>query len=554
MERDVLYLIIACLLFLFISCRQADNEAAFAVLQKWDTLLPQAPYSVKDSLAAFHPEKLSSGNRAYYGLLKTIADDKTYTPFASDSLINSVEKYYRRYRYASDNHIRALTYQSIVRTRIGITDSTVYIPLKMAEKLFLRTDTNDPRIGYLIYYYLGDIHCNNTNYNEASAYFRKALLYAKKEENQPHIYDIYLALFWNAIKRRNINEGKSYLKALQTLPGKTVDERYFLANAEAVYYDIRKEYAKALEKEREQLTLSSHMKEKMNPLKACYSFSERFLNLNQLDSAMHYALLAIKHITDTTYTYHYLLYENVANIVEKQGDYLSANNYRKKAAEVHNSAIQHHTHANILELEKKYNLSEARNETLRMEKKTQLFTFIILLLVLVIILFILYFSRKAAIAALTKQKLLEENKRAEAEARLLRVETEQKAQIFGIYKKMITQDSDFHKELLHKREKYIKTNPELVKVIDQLQQHSRKNFKEELLNVIPTVIFKKYVRDMLPPETNDTEKLILFLLACKVSNKEIALILRMTDESLRSRKYILKDKFKKNGLDTALFN
>src|SRR5690606_31717669 len=121
---------------LFIACNGRENNEIRKMLARWDTLLEKEPSAISDSLNRIDPGTLSRENRAYYSLLKTIADDKTYYEFKSDSLISKAVDFYHLHEPYGNNYIRALTYQGIVRTRMGVTDSTVYEPLKKADHIF----------------------------------------------------------------------------------------------------------------------------------------------------------------------------------------------------------------------------------------------------------------------------------------------------------------------------------------------------------------------------------------------------------------------------------
>src|SRR5690606_7808636 len=121
------------------------------------------------------------GGKAYYDLLKVISDDKTYVNFTNDSLINSVSDYYRSHEPRERNFIRSLAYQGIVRTRMGVKDSTVYEPLREADQLIQASFVPDPSLGYLINYFLGNIHYNNRNYDSAESYFLRTLNFAHQE-------------------------------------------------------------------------------------------------------------------------------------------------------------------------------------------------------------------------------------------------------------------------------------------------------------------------------------------------------------------------------------
>lgn len=115
---------------LFSACNGEQNKVVHARLQQWDACIEKSPEAIGDSLTRLNLQELSRANRAYHGLLKTIADDKNYIDSGSDSLINSVLSYYSQHAKNSNNHIRALIYQGVVHIRMGDRASTTYIPLK----------------------------------------------------------------------------------------------------------------------------------------------------------------------------------------------------------------------------------------------------------------------------------------------------------------------------------------------------------------------------------------------------------------------------------------
>ena len=153
------------LLFLFSSCsKRAEDIKLNLVLSSWDRVIDKDPGLVSDSLKTLAIYNMNRPNRAYYNLLKVISDDKTYVDFTSDSLINLATDYYKTHDPKNPNLIRALAYQGIVRTRMGIMDSTVYEPLREAESLFNASVNPNPSLGYLINYFLGNINYNGRNY------------------------------------------------------------------------------------------------------------------------------------------------------------------------------------------------------------------------------------------------------------------------------------------------------------------------------------------------------------------------------------------------------
>src|SRR5690554_4274007 len=357
--RRVFYLcLIVASLSLVVSCTDRSDEQVYQHLAHLDSMIDSVPQQVVDSLELMNAANMSRPNRAYYHLLKVISDDKTYVNFTSDSMIVAVTDYYRTHDPKSRNHIRSLAYQGIVRTRMGVKDSTVYDPLREADGLLRSMPQPDPSLGYLVNYFLGNIHYNNRNYPTAHDYFRRTLDFAREENDSLHVFDTYLALYWNEMQQRKFTEGELYLDTVSSfyslLPGKD----YFILNAQSTYYDIVNEPEKALNREKELLRISHLQKENIDQSRLYFLISDRFVGLEQLDSAMLYAEKAIELIEDTTYIYSHIYYNNIASIAEKQGNYYLANEYQKRASELYKSSVNDRLDTQIAELEKKYDLTE----------------------------------------------------------------------------------------------------------------------------------------------------------------------------------------------------
>lgn len=364
---------------LLISCHQERNEAAYARLQLWDSLLEEHPEVVADSLSLLDPKELSHTNRAYYGLLKTIADDKTYAEFTSDSLINTVTNHYSHSK-EHKNYVRALTYQGIVRVRMGNADSTAYIPFKAAIDRITRQKKIDTTALYVANYYLAYLNGGHRNFSIAHKYYIEALNCIRLRKDTTRLFDVYYSLYWNYLKQEENEKAYSYLDSLNSCC-RTPQEKYYLLSAQSVFYDLNGNDKKALQAEKEQLQFLPQLKEKPEYFRIYYSISDQYHRLNQLDSAMFYAQKAIEHIQNSTYKLNYIFYENVAEIAEAQHNYQLASSYRKKALDIYNQSIEKQKDTHILELEKRSDLSKAENKTLRAEKRNRLYVIIMLLFV-----------------------------------------------------------------------------------------------------------------------------------------------------------------------------
>lgn len=467
MERKSDYKAIS-ILFLWIwlsfSCNNGGGWETYIRLQHWDDRLEEYPEAVVDSLREIDPLSLSPANRAYYGLLKTIADDKAYTSFTSDSLISEVVRYYGKHQHGTDDHIRSLIYQGVVRHRIGIGDTTVYMPLNEARKLFSISKVEDPANGYFLNYYLGEINFNSGNYSLAGNYYRESLRYARLRNNERHVFDVYTALFWNEMTRENYEKGKLYLDTLLTFSDVSVEIRYNILNMESVYYDVRGDFNRSLQCQKEIQRLIPFVKHKEDSFRILFSISDKYKNLHQPDSAMSYGLQAIEHIRDTTYQYNWLLYKNVADIALLQGNYKMAEEYRGKMFDIYQHFVNGQMDNKILELEKRYDLSVTENIALKAKANTRLFLILSLILLLLVALILSIYYKHRKIARLQNAKLEAEKRAAESESELLHLRTEEQKNIIRISSTFLSQYLDQSLKLKSFKNKFTNTNKDKKKL------------------------------------------------------------------------------------------
>lgn len=552
-----LWRFIFVLLTIFVLGNSCENGSQRDMLQRLtalDAAIDLAPGRVSDSLKSLSYNSLSRSNKAYYNLLKVISDDKTYVNFTSDSLINTVSEYYRLHDRKNRNYIRSLAYQGIVRTRMGIKDSTVFEPLKEADRLFQSMELPDPSLGYMINYFLGNIHYNNLNFTLADNYFQHALANARRENDSTHVFDTHLALYWNEMQQKDFEKGKLHLDSLSAyfhnLPGKD----YFILNAQSIYYDITGEPEKALESAK--LMLHDEQNENTDLSRVYFNISDRFVGFGQLDSAMYYAQMAIELIEDSTYRQNHLYFQNVANIAEKQSDFELANSYRKKAAEFYKNSITERLNTQIAELEKKYDLTEAENATLR--ARQQNFRIVIggLLLVIVLIIVIMYAWRTRKIGKMKLQQAELTLQQQQLQANILKEEAGKRKWLLQLYSHISDKLTSLHGEMEALSQRYISSHPKVYKEMDKIVKNTDAELRD-ITKMLATDDDTFYAYTHLSDKDgffNANEKILLMLLACDADNRQLATFMNTTLESIRVRKSQLKKKMLEKGLDTAIFS
>lgn len=352
------------------------------------------------------------------------------------------------------------------------------------------------------------------------------------------------------MRQEKFNQGKLYLDTLHILPNKSPNDMYFLFNAEAAYFDTQNEFSKALDKEKEQQRLLPYIKENIDAFRIYYSISDRYNGLNRLDSAMYYAKLAIEHISDSTYKLNYLLYENAADISEKQQNYLTANQYRKMAASVRDKNIEREKDKSIFELEKRYNLSESENKVLKAQRQSRFFTTAAIIAVLFMLLLYIYFTRQKMLAAARNKQLEAEKNAAQAQARetqaqtlLIQQQAETQEQILEIYGSFLQQYAIQQQSAKEMAAKVRGKNTALADYYDENLKELNKQFSTLTGRLFTPVKLQKQLRLSFTPDfLNQSDCLILFMLASGTDNAQIASLLNTTPETFKVRKAKLKKK------------
>ncbi|MDY9919436.1 MAG: hypothetical protein U2P89_11260 [Proteiniphilum sp.] len=556
MRRLFFFLLSLVCLVICNSCNDKADEHVYQRLSQWDSMIDAMPQLVSDSLQQLDPDDLDRPNREYYGLLKVISDDKTYVNFTSDSLINSVTDYYRIYDPKSSNYIRALAYQGIVRTRLGVRDSTVYEPLREAGRLFSLMPTPNPSLGYLINYFLGNVNYNNRNYASADEYFRRTLDYAREERDSIHLFDTYLALYWNEMVQEKLDRGKLYLDTLSSFYSRLAGKDYFILNAQSIYYDMIGEPEKALEREKELLRVTYRQKENIALSRLYYNISYRYVGLEQLDSAMLYAHMAIDCIEDTTYRQNYLFYQNVANIAEKQGNFALSNQYLRSAFKLHNQSISDRLDTRIVELEKKYDLSEAENEALRARQQSLLVIIGALMLVIVLVFILMYAWKVRRTARLKLLNAEYKMQQQELQAKILREEADKRKWLLQLYSHISGRLAFLQGEIETLTQRYISSHPKVYREMEKILKNTDTDLRD-ITKAIATDDETFYAYTRLKDEEgilNTTEKMLLMLLACDADNRQLATFMNTSLESVRVRKSQLKKKMQEKNMDTTLFH
>lgn len=553
--RTLFIFFLVMLLLFATSCNKGGDEEMLTRLNVWDAMLDHDAQRVADSLKTIDRDELSRAGKAYYDLLKVISDDKTYVNFTSDSLINAVSDYYRSSNPEHNNFIRALAYQGIVRTRLGVKDSTVYEPLREAGKLLSDRPDSDPSLGYMIHYFLGNIHYNNRNLSSANDYFQNALNFARSENDSIHLFDTFLALYWNEMSRKNFDTSKLYLDTISTFYNKLPGKDYFVLNAQSAYFDITGQPNMALEKEKLKLKLYDSQSEEIEMSRVYFNISDRYVGLEQLDSAIYYGEMAIEMIEDSTYRQNYLYYQNIAHIAEKRGDYALSNQYLRKSIELHNLSLSERLDVQIAEMEKRYDLAEAENEVLRTRdqiSKIIIFSLIAIILLAIVAVYSILTRRNTQLRLLETEHRV---KQQQLQAEILREEAGKRRWLLQLYGNISDRLTFLQNQFELLAERYITMNKKVHGEMHQILKSTDSDLRGITKTLIPDdETFASYTHLKNDDQFfSQNEKLLLMLLACDADNRQLATFLNTSLDSIRVRKSQLKRKMSEKGLDTTLF-
>lgn len=538
------------------SCRQERNSADNSRLARLDSLLTLHPEAVLDSLSLINSDNLSTYNKAYYQLLEIIAKDKTFFDFTSDSLVNSTVDVLSAYRSdQSATYARSLMYQGIVRYRMQITDSTAYQPLKDAVAVFQHLSPSELRNQYLCLYYLGEIHDKNNNVDLSKNYYAKSARISKQLGDTSYMFSSYMNLFWNSIKKTDYLRANLYLDTLSHLVDKNEKSTISYKNMQSVYYEKLGEFKKTIELEKEILQIKKKPEYQSTLIVNFYNLSGSYSSLNQPDSALKYAKLAVEAIQDTSYHLNYLYYYKMALIAEKLKNWELSSAAYKKTYELMDRDVDKNMDTKILELEKKYDLTESENVAIHFKNRTIMLAAIVLLMLSVIIILVQHSIRQKQIKILTEER----NKALENEKALLYTQQQiltdensrneqelAKKQIILSFFQQISRQNLEIKNLLYdlKINTYIAKNKSIYdKISDEYDNYCQKSKITEF-ETFDNETFTKLTGISIEDagKLNKSEKLMLQLLALNAGNREMAVLFNTSPESIRSRKLKLKKK------------
>ena len=161
-----LFIILAVKAFMF-GCTERQHSL---IRQAWETI-EDRPDSVKAILAEICTDSLTEGDKAEYGLLKTMVICKTHGIAKNDSLISASIAYYNQ--HGDDWHRGcAYFYRGAIRDMLNIFPGAI-IDFKTAETISKKTDDN--KLKHKTYMMLFKANLYSNNYPQTLKYAHKLL-------------------------------------------------------------------------------------------------------------------------------------------------------------------------------------------------------------------------------------------------------------------------------------------------------------------------------------------------------------------------------------------
>ena len=559
MRKFIFNIGLLCFVLVITGCSKKHNEITTRYLMSLDSLLDEQPQLVLDSLTEIQSKRQSRFNSAYSALLQTIAQDKTEFHFQSDSIIQHAADVLSHYQkeYAG-LYARSLLYKGIVRYRMGVRDSTTYVPIKMAAHVLENANLSNSKSALFCYYYLGTLFFENENSKLSIEYFKKSIQVAKQLDSRSYLFNSCRDLAWSYMQNNDLDHTKLCIDTLKSFLNLSATEGLDIKLVESAYFESVEMPEKALFINKQLLADTIYLKGG-ELSKIYYKLSQNYRQLQFKSQSLHYAEKAVENINDTTKFYNYYYYQNISEIAASLNQWEKSFNALTKAYQLKSKLIESNLRTSLLVLDKKYDLTQLENKARRYKTQLYLFTGVIVLLFLLIcsglILRRQFKIRKEAevtFAKSEKQRIEIEYQKTILNKERLESELKQKNFLLPIYRQ-ISERNELVKKVLEelKMNPYIEKNELLVRKIESTYKDFIQSAK-----IDPTLFFsEKDFFEFTDLEyhsrlelLNSSDKIMLIFARFKLDNNQIAILLNTTEDSVRSRKSKLRKKLLDNNI------
>jgi hypothetical protein len=265
-----------------------------------------------------------------------------------------------------------------------------------------------------------------------------------------------------------------------------------------------------------------------------------------------YANKAILNLNDTSLYGDFVVYENLGEITEKSHLWQKSALAYKKAYELKNKAVSKELDKNILELEKKYDLTQAENTALHFRTRAVLLGFLSILLIVLLISFTIIIRQKSRqtnlrIRLAEQKNLLLEQEKLKIERSLI-----EKEFVLPIYQQISQRNANL-KGLLYdlKTNVYISKNPQLAESISSMYADFVSVSEIKPDKFLSDDKFRSItgIDEAKSAQLNESDKMLIVFIVLEIDTRQIAVLFNTSESSIRGRKTKLRAKLESLNID-----
>lgn len=529
MTRAVFVILFAIFINCFIGCRRHYDDGKLALADSLMFISPEKSLSILESIGDI--SNSDKQNCAYYALLLAQARSRNHIAPENDSLIKVAIDYYS---HQEDLNRRAWTY--VVASDVYESldrDSLAIFYARDAENLSKKSD--DMRLKCYASYFLGYMLRYQKPYQESNYYFNDAIKYAKEIGDTSHIILPLIDLAGNAIFNSDYDEALSYF--YQVIPycksPKWNIYRYYIHARLAATYAQKKDFQAALQHINRSINIVGSTDDIIESNTLFQLKGNILADMGAWDSVPYFAE---KGLVDSTFATLAMFDATMMKWADGKKDYKTAFDYSKHYAEMLDSMHKENSENYVMEMQKKYDVTQAVIERDRLYIKNQRMGLIVLGLIVICL--------GVSIVLLLYRRRIKDMQRQREEV---------KTQLTHLTMKMM---SERNRRLLadeRRRHRLLALNEVIAKVMSISRQDDAAQLKtgsgmaltnDETARLIEAVdlCYEGYISRLRDDHQslgqNDLALCCMILL--KVTNRDIAILFGLSADTLKKRKLRLR--------------
>ena len=239
---------------------------------------------------------------------------------------------------------------------------------------------------------------------------------------------------------------------------------------------------------------------------------------------------------------------------KQKADYASSVKYFEINKRINTNFMDSIQNSSVLKAEKESESAYAENQRLKAEKRFYIIAIGAILTLFVLVIILLFYNRRIIKEKEYSLQLMDEKKNLkERELKLLK-ETKQEKWSNNLYQYIASEQEEvmhtLYKLTLHN---LIKEDSKLINLLETTIKDYKKHLQLASEKLLDTGVFFE-ITGLTEEEASkllNSEKLLLSLLSCHLTNQQIALMLGSSANSVRVRSIKLKAKMEKLGVNIA---